>query len=221
MLRAALDHVAADGGGTVHWWVHHPDDTADEIAHRAGLHLGRRLFQLRRGLPIGEPTTIDTRAFVVGRDEAEWLRVNNAAFHDHPEQGGWTTDTIRQREAEPWFDPEGFRLYERDGTLAGFCWTKVHAATSPSLGNAPGPAMGEIYVIAVDPLFHGLGLGRALTIAGLDHMSSAGLTVAMLHVDGANAAAFALYERLGFSIHHEDHAYSGVIPSRLAHGAPS
>ena len=199
ILRAALGVVAADGGGTVHWWVHHPDDTADALAVEVGFALGRKLYQLRRPLPIGATTTVETRAFVVGRDETEWLRVNNAAFHDHPEQGGWTVDRLRTREAEPWFDPDGFRLHERDGRLAAFCWTKVHSDASPPIG--------EIYVIAVDPPFHGLGLGRALTIAGLDHLASTGLTIAMLYVDGANSAALSMYQRLGFSIHHADHAY--------------
>jgi mycothiol synthase len=206
ILSAALDLVAADGGGPVHWWVHHPDDTADAIAGEAGFALGRQLFQLRRPLPISETTSIETRAFVVGRDETEWLRVNNAAFHDHPEQGGWTVDRLRLREAEPWFDPNGFRLHERDGLLAAFCWTKVHLDTSPP--------MGEIYVIAVDPQFHGLGLGKALTIAGLDHLASAGITIAMLYVDGANTAALSMYQRLGFSIHHADRAYITDVAAR-------
>lgn len=207
MLRAAFDQIAAGGGGTVYWWVHRPDDTADVIAGEVGLTLGRRLLQLRRTLPIDETTDVETRAFVVGRDETEWLRVNNAAFHDHPEQGGWSIDTLRQREVEPWFDPEGFRLHERDGKLAAFCWTKVHDDATPP--------MGEIYVIAVDPTFQGLGLGRAMTLAGLHHLASSGLTVGMLHVDGANTAALSLYERLGFTSHHADHAYVGEIPARL------
>jgi mycothiol synthase len=204
LLRAALDLAAADGGGQVHWWVQRSDGSADLIAAEVGLRPGRRLLQMRHPLPIGETSTVDTRAFVVGHDEAEWLRVNNAAFHDHPEQGGWTIDALRQRQAEPWFDPGGFRLHERGGTLAAFCWTKVHDETTP--------AMGEIYVIAVDPAFHGLGLGRALTIAGLEHLAGRGLTVAMLYVDAANVTAMSLYERLGFSIHHADHAYVGDIP---------
>ncbi len=203
LLRGALAAVAADGGGTVHWWVHRPEPVADEIAADVGFTLGRRLLQMRRPLPIGETTSVDTRAFVVDHDEPEWLRVNNAAFHDHPEQGGWTIDTLRQRQAEAWFDPEGFRLHDRDGRLAAFCWTKVHGDTAPP--------MGEIYVIAVDPQFHGLGLGRALTIAGLDHLAERGLTVGMLHVDASNAAAFSLYERLGFSIDHTDNAYVGHV----------
>ncbi len=93
----------------------------------------------------------------------------------------------QQREAEPWFDPAGFLLHERDGKLAAFCWTKVHADVAPP--------MGEIYVIAVDPEFHGLGLGKALTVAGLENIAARGLTVGMLHVDAANTAAMGLYDQ--------------------------
>jgi mycothiol synthase len=199
LLRRAVDEVGADGGGQINWWVHQAGPDAEVIAGRVGLRLGRRLMQMRRSLPINQTTTVETRAFVVGRDETEWLRVNNDAFHDHPEQGGWTVETLRQRENEPWFDAVGFRLHEREGKLAAFCWTKVHTDTTPP--------MGEIYVIAVDPQFHGLGLGKALTIAGLDHLAAQGMTVGMLHVDAANTAALSMYERLGFSVHHTDHAY--------------
>jgi len=203
LLRSAFDVVAAEGGGRVYWWVHHPDDRVDAVATGVGLRLSRRLLQMRRPLPIAETTTVETRPFVVGQDEAEWVRVNNAAFHDHPEQGGWTVETLRQREAEAWFDPAGFVLHARDDKLAAFCWTKVHADTTPP--------MGEIYVIAVDPVFHGHGLGKALTIAGLQNLADRGLTVGMLHVDAANTAAMAVYERLGFTVHHEDHAYVADI----------
>lgn len=206
ILRAAFDEIGARGGGTVNWWVHQPGDLADRIAAEAGLTLGRRLLQMRRALPIEQSAPVEVRSFVVGRDEAEWLRVNNAAFHDHPEQGGWTTDTLRQRETEPWFDPSGFLLHERDGELAAFCWTKVHSDATPPIG--------EIYVVAVDPRFHGLGLGKAMTIAGLAHLGDRGLRVGMLHVDSANAAAYSMYERLGFAVHHADNAYVGEVAAR-------
>jgi mycothiol synthase len=56
-------------------------------------------------------------------------------------------------------------------------------------------------------------LGKALTIAGLEHLSQQGLTIGMLHVDAANTAAMSMYERLGFATHHADHAYVGDVPS--------
>jgi mycothiol synthase len=209
LLSRAVAIAVADGAPRVYWWAHHPAADTDEIAAGAGLQLARRLFQMRRALPIEHPNTVETRPFVVGRDEGEWVRVNNAAFFDHPEQGGWTADTLRRRELEPWFDPSGFRLHERDGRLAAFCWTKVHSDVTPPLG--------EIYVIAVDPEFHGLGLGKALTIAGLNSLADRGITVGMLHVDAANSAALTMYERLGFTVHHEDHAYMADIDRSTDH----
>jgi mycothiol synthase len=202
LVRAAVDIVRDEGGGHVHVWVPKPTELSDEIAAATGLVRGRDLLQLRRPLPIeGERVALALRPFVPGQDEDAWLEVNNRAFHWHPEQGGWDVATLKEREAEPWFDPEGFLLHERDGRLAGFCWTKVHADHDPPLG--------EIYVIAVDPDFHGLGLGRALVLAGLDHLAAEGLTVGMLYVDADNAPAVGLYEALRFTVDHVDRAYTG------------
>jgi mycothiol synthase len=148
-----------------------------------------------------KPGTFARARVVVGADEAAWLEVNNAAFAWHAEQGGWDLATLQQREHEPWFRPDGFLLHERDGRLAAFCWTKLHASADEA-------TVGEIYVIAVHPDFHGLGLGKALTLAGLTWLHQAGAAEGMLYVDAQNTGAVAMYHALDFHITHTDQAYS-------------
>jgi mycothiol synthase len=204
LVQSALEIVAEEGGGHVHLWVPKPRPEHERIAAAAGLRRGRELNQLRRPLPVDQSWSLAVRPFQPGRDESSWLEVNNRAFRWHPEQGGWDLETLRSREAQPWFDPAGFLLHER--RLAGFCWTKVHDQEPP---------VGEIYVVAVDPDFQGQGLGRALVLAGLDFLDRRGIGTAMLYVDSDNAPALALYRDLGFTTHHVDRAYVGdVAPSR-------
>lgn len=212
LLRAALDAIADEGGGHLHLWVPKPTDEHYQLASAVGLRPGRELNQLRRPLPAGDSSTLEVRAFEPGRDEGAWLEVNNRAFRWHPEQGGWDMGTLQARQQEPWFDPSGFLLHERDGKLAGFCWTKVHRDTEPPIG--------EIYVVAVDPSVQQSGLGRALVLTGLDWLSRQGLAMAMLYVDAHNEPATRLYESLGFTLDHVDQAFVGdVAPSEA--GSPA
>jgi len=213
MITRALDVIAEAGGGTVYWWVVDPSAVIIDIALRAGLHHGRTLIQMRVPLPLDIPFELATRPFVVGADERAWLEVNNAAFAAHPEQGGWDLEALLQREQEEWFDPSGFLLHERDGQLAGFCWTKLH--TRPLDAPDAPAALGEIYVIAAHPAFHGHGLGKALTIAGLASIAARGVHTGMLYVDRDNTTAVSMYSRLGFSVHHTEQAFVGTVaPSR-------
>jgi mycothiol synthase len=203
-LRRALHEVAAAGGGPVQVWVTEPTADDDDVLASVGFVPSRDLFELRVPLPLDETTDLAWRPFEPGRDDEAWLAVNNRAFDWHPEQGGWTLPMLRERLAEPWFDPAGFLVHERDGRLAGFCWTKVHDDHDPPLG--------EIYVIAIDPDFAGAGLGRALTVAGLDWLHRArAVSTGMLYVDGSNTRAVALYDKLGFRRHHLDRAYAGEV----------
>jgi mycothiol synthase len=201
LLAQELARVRQAGAETVRWWVEATTDRHEAVAERAGLRPVRRLLQLRRPLPLDERTDLVTRPFRPGEDDEAWLEVNNRAFAWHPEQSGWTEADLRARMTEPWFDPEGFLLHEEGGRLLGFCWTKVHADEDPRLG--------EIYVIGVDPDATGRGLGRGLTVAGLQHLSDRGLTVGMLYVESDNAPARRLYDALGFTTHHTDTAFEG------------
>lgn len=205
VLGAAIGAVRDDGGGLLRHWARAGDPVAVEASEALGLTFERELHQLRRPLPVAEPCDLAVRPFVVGQDEAAWLEVNNRAFAWHPEQGHWTVEDLRARFAEPWFDPAGFLLHEADGRLAGFCWTKLHRDLSPPLG--------EIYVIAIDPSAAGRGLGRALTLAGLDHLHRAGVAIGMLYVDGTNEPGLRLYDSIGFTRHHTDRSYTIEVPA--------
>lgn len=196
-LLAAL--LAGAGGHAVRLWAHGDRPAAAEFARSAGLTRIRALFQLRMPLarvPAAAPALppgVTIRTFRPGIDEEAWLEVNRRAFARHPEQGSWTMEDLRLREAEPWFDPGGFFLAERDGRVAGFHWTKVHPH-----GGEDGVPIGEVYVVGVDPGMQGGGLGRALTLAGLAYLRGLGLADVLLYVDEDNTAAVGMYAALGF-----------------------
>jgi len=210
LLDTAVERIATEGGGPAVLWRLGADERADEEVAPAGFVPERDLLQMRVRLPLGEepawPPGTEVRTFVPGRDDAAWLEVNNRAFANHPEQGGWVRETLQRRMAEPWFDPAGFVLAVDADGLAGFCWTKVHP---PAPGDPE--ALGEIFVIGVDPSRHGQGLGRALVVAGLATLADRGMHTGMLFVDGANDAAVHLYESLGFTTHRCDRAYEREI----------
>lgn len=179
--------------GSLRVWAHGELPGAVALAGSLGFERFRALWKMRRPLDaalpeVTWPAGVRLRTFEVGSDEDAWVRVNARAFADHPEQGAWTRADLERREREPWFSPEGFFLAERDGELIGFHWTKVHEG-----------GVGEVYVIGVDPSAQGLGLGRALTLAGLHHLRSLGLPTVMLYADESNTPAISLYERLGFT----------------------
>ncbi|MFM7124986.1 MAG: mycothiol synthase [Actinomycetes bacterium] len=203
LLSEAVNVIREAGGGHVHWWVFEPNEIHTTLAESIGLREGRTTLQMRVALPLHETTDIVTTPFQSGADDERWLAVNNAAFADHLEQGGWTQSTLDSRKQEPWFNPNGFLLLNQGDELAGFCWTKVHLDTSPVLG--------EIYVIAVHPRFSGKGLGRALTIAGLTHLQRSGISTGMLHVDADNQRAVNRYRSLGFMITSQQRAFVGDV----------
>ncbi len=206
LVAALVGRIRESDPRPITWWVRAHDPWADAVARSGGFRADRRLLQMRvrldRALRDRLATfTVPTRAFRPGDDDAEWLRVNNRAFALHGEQGSWDEATLRRRLNAEWFDAEGFRLHEHEGRLAAFCWTKMHAP------NAHDGALGEIYVIAVDPDHAGRGLGRALTAAGLVSIASRGVDEAMLYVDADNEPAVALYRSLGMEVHHVDRSF--------------
>ena len=211
LIRTAL----AEGGTGIRIWAHGNLDPARATAAALGLTPVRELLQMQRPLAGLPPTpSVDRVRFATYAgpdDDAEVLRVNNAAFSWHPEQGGWTEADIAERRGEPWFDPAGFFLaYDGDsGQLLGFHWTKVHSAS-----------LGEVYIVGVDPSAQGRGLGATLTLLGLHHLADRLLegdrdAQVMLYVEADNSAAVKTYRRLGFDVVNADVAYATPAPTHL------
>ena len=201
LMRAALEHSSVP----VRVWAHGTLPAAKALAARLGLRAVRELVQMRRPLAgvthPGVPRGVSIRTYSGSHDDPELLRVNNAAFSWHPEQGGWTDSDLAERFAEPWFDPRGlFLAFDERGALRGFHWTKVHD-----------DRLGEVYVLGVDPAAQGRGLGRVLTAVGLDHLrqrlGSEDQAAVILYAESDNVAAIKTYESLGFRRSSVDTAY--------------
>jgi mycothiol synthase len=206
-IAAAERH---DPQGRLRLWAHGNHPSANALALSLGFVRSRALWQMRRSLyaPVDAPTLPDgvvLRAFRPGIDDDAWLALNARAFANLPDQGSWTTADLQARLAESWFDPAGFLIAERTAGAAmlGFHWTKVHGG-HPAEGQVRGPGhdhdpIGEVYVLGVDPAARGLGLGVALTLAGLRYLRGRNLDQVMLYVDETNQSAIRLYQELGFA----------------------
>ncbi|MEH3142598.1 MAG: mycothiol synthase [Mycobacterium kyogaense] len=196
------------GGADARIWAHGNLAPARATADALDLVVVRELWQMRRSLadlpPTPAPDGVRITTYSGPADDADLLRVNNAAFAWHPEQGGWTDADIAERRTEAWFDPAGLFLAHdvASGEMLGFHWTKTHSDD-----------LGEVYVVGVDPSAQGRGLGAALTLTGLHHLADRLATPGrdaevMLYVESDNAAAVKTYRRLGFEVATVDAAYS-------------
>jgi mycothiol synthase len=186
-------------------WSHGDLPQAQRIA--ASLKLERLWANLQMSKKLLDIEKITSqyliRSFLPGIDDQAFLGLNNKVFAEHPDQGGWGKSDLEARVNEEWFDEKGFFVCEDKDKLIGFCWTKIHGANTHSHEGHEADhgheAIGEIYVLAVDPEYKGQGLGKYLTVTGLNYLKYQGLSSAMLYVGVENKAALNLYISLGFS----------------------
>jgi len=198
LLTAAIGEVVDNRATGLRLWTFLPHLV--EAALAMGFRSERELRSLIIDLPhvnqAHYPTGVSIERFRPGHDENAWLEVNNQAFAGHPENGNWTVELLVQRMSQDWFHPDDLIVARRNDRMIGFCWTKREK-----------PAVGEIYVIAVSPQYQGQGLGRALLINGLTHLSQAKANSAVLYVDSGNERATRMYESIGFRLDHVDRSF--------------
>lgn len=207
LVDATTDIVTqqAAEGQTITAWSHGDHPAARHLAAHAGLEPVRVLYRMALEIDresFGDaniPAGYSIRTFVPGDDDADWLELNATAFADHPEQGQLTQADLDARKAEDWFDPAGFFIAEDEkGVPVGFHWTKTPV----------GSAAGEVYAVGVHPETQGTGLGKALTVHGMNYLAASGLEKIVLYVDDENRPAVNLYTSLGFGVENTDVMFS-------------
>ena len=205
--KALLSEAIKICGKSLRLWVHGEQEAAHSLAASFNFEKIRTVLQMSKSLSDIQPLPvidkeIIIRSFLPGIDSDAWLELNNKVFKDHPEQGGWQLSDLNHRLSEEWFDEKGFFIVEKNKQVIASTWTKVHGEHSHHHDNQEKshahPAIGEIYITAVDPEYAGLGIGKALTITALNYLKHQGLNNAMLYVDFENKVAYNLYKSIGF-----------------------
>ena len=117
-IGAALVRTGlAEGGAGARVWAHGDLEPARATAAALDLVAARELLQMRR--PLADLPAVQLSDGVVLRtyagsdDDAELLRVNNAAFSWHPEQGGWSEADVGRAAGGVLVRPEGAVLRGR------------------------------------------------------------------------------------------------------------
>jgi mycothiol synthase len=197
-----LQRLIMESSSPLRVWAMGDTPAARALAATAGMVPRRELLIMERQLDddVPEPVMppgVQIRTFVPGQDEQEWLRVNAAAFADHPEQALIDSDDLADRMAESWFDPNGFFVATINDTMVGFHWTKQHQ-----------DQLGEVYVLGIAPSAAGGGLGKALLLTGLRSLQERGSTRVELYVEADNRAAVELYLSYGFATVSRDVMYA-------------
>jgi len=200
LLKSAIEAC----GNKIRLWSHGDLPQARSLAESNNFIKVRTVIQMSKELTEVSPVNCDyqIRSFLPDLDNNAWLTLNNLAFTNHSEQGNWSEADLLIRLNEDWFDEKGFFVSQDKDQLIGFCWTKIHGGHSHSHSTGEDhhdhQPIGEIYVTAVINKYAGKGIGKALTITGLNYLKYQGLNSAILYVDSDNQAAFNLYQSLGF-----------------------
>ncbi|VEI13601.1 GNAT family N-acetyltransferase [Trueperella bialowiezensis] len=226
-------------GGAV-LWAHGTLPPARALAESENLEATRTLLVMTRPL-VGVVDKPDLASAIPGwhiepidpkRDLEALTALNAAAFADHPEQGKLTVDDMRQRFAQPWFDPQLLLLArlknpDRMDDVAGSATTGPGATSGAAMSAAVAAANGfapdeplaflwlkpqseslvELYVLGVHPKVQGQGLGGALSKLMLKVMRGHGFQQALLYVDEENEPAVRSYRRAGFDVSESHTAY--------------
>ena len=145
------------------------------------------------GVRLAQPDEMETVAAIAHRAfESFRLRVDpqipeSRARHSRRE---WVRNGFKGRAEAIYVAESENRLRSESPRIVGFALLRSKAGTEKT---------GEIELIAVDPAFHGRGIGKALVAEAIQHYQG---KTSEIHVgtQAKNLRAIGLYTRMGFSV---------------------
>jgi mycothiol synthase len=181
--------------------VYEHDSHSRAIFEKRGFQVVRYGFRMARPLsePVREPTLPEGYRLRHAEGEEDikpWVDCFNKSFIDHWGFHPETVEERRHRLKRPGYRPEqDLVAVAPDGSFAAFCLWYLD-----EVGNAQrGTSDGWIGLLGTRRGHRGIGLGRAMLLAGLQRLKDEGADTAKLGVDAENpTGALGLYERAGF-----------------------
>ena len=186
-------------GEAYSFWAFRPGQV--DAAGRLGYDQARAVLRMSGPMPtaaLGSVPGISIEP-MTGCDIDAIVGVNNRAFANHREQGSMTVDGFRLLMTLAWFNPARVYVARSGERIVGFCVTKHEEH-----------AVGEVYLLAVDPDHAGSGIGRALAHRGFAELADRGAVTAQAWVDATNQPAVGLYQTMGLA---EDFRNREFVPA--------
>jgi mycothiol synthase len=198
LVQACIDLACAARGDLVRLYVPRQAEWATSAARQAGFAVVRSIQHMLLPATTPLPVThairnVSIRAMRDGEDQAVLDALNRNW------DGTWdfvpirlellASDLIGQR--------SGMLLAvqaDRDTLILATC----HAVFDPTETNPDGQPRAWISNLTVDPEQRGRGLGRAMLVAGLEHLRARGAGSITLGVDAGDPAPLRLYQSVGF-----------------------
>jgi mycothiol synthase len=170
-----------------------------EFLERHGFVRVRQFYKMRlSNLAIDAtdefPAGFTLRTFQPGLDEADFVKVYNAAFADHWDFIPMADWEVAKWNRRPAFNPKGcFLLFDRE-RLVGFTTVMY----DPEQAAQTGEAVGRVFEMGVLPEYRRRGLGYTMLQAGIRYAQAQGFKALDLVTDVENEAGIQLYEKIGF-----------------------
>ena len=140
-----------------------------------------------------EERLLKIRRFILGRDEADWVELENAISRMRPEYGPWATvEEFRDYEKWPEFDSEGRFIAELDGNPVGI----VHA----HVDKLREEKRGFIDWFGVIPEHRGRGIEEKLAETAIKELKNRGMKVVQSCVHGEPEEVIRMWKNMGFKL---------------------